>query len=235
MSHDDYWSLRRQVEEHPGFLYLESRRIHANSLAIYGGNFQELKALLSFVENPETYLRVKPQGEKHQKLFSDLHRFLHNYFVAAESLVSHTRNYVKHRHSADRIGEKYRKKVSEVFSNHVPTVLIKDFRNYFLHEGLPKSSIRETFNVDTREAPKIRVLLKVEELLKWKKWSSESKQFLRAQGNELQLSQLIAEYHNNVVAFYRWFDELLENEHRQQVEEMQSIAEKVVAIEKARG
>lgn len=97
-----------------------------------------------------------------------------------------------------------------------------------------KSSILETFNVDTGEPPRIQVLLKVEELLKWKKWSSASKEFLRSQEKELHLSRLIAGYHNNVVSFYGWFGKLLDVEHREEVEEMNALAAKVIAMEKAR-
>ncbi|MBT9541330.1 hypothetical protein [Thiobacillus sp.] len=232
--YQEYQALRQQVEKHPGFQYIESRRVHDNSLKIYGGNFKQLSGLLSFIENPGTYLRPEVDEKKRSELFSELHRHLHNYLAAAESLASHTRSYIKHRHSDDRIGSAYSDKVQEVFSGHVPTVLIKDFRNYFLHAGLPKSSIRESFNLDTREPPRIQVLLKVEELLKWKKWSSASKDFLRSQEKVLRLSQLVASYHNNLVSFYGWLDELLDVEHKEEVEELNALTAKVMAMEKAR-
>ena len=44
--------------------------------------------------------------------------------------------------------------------------MIQDLRNYLLHRGLPPSTVRETFNVETREPPEIKVLFNKKNLEK---------------------------------------------------------------------
>lgn len=228
---DDYWKLRQQVENHPGFLYQQSRKTHSYSLRIYGGNHRELSALLDFIQTPEKYLGAKLTRQQESELSSELLRFFHNYVASAESLVSHTRSYVRHRHLSDEVGVAYFAKVKETFGSHAPTLVVKDFRNYLLHKGLPKSSILTSFNVDTSEPPTIEVLLRIPELLAWRQWSVLSKKYLEEKGKDLRLSELISDYHNSILAFYRWFDDLLETHHRAEVSAMRILAQEVIAIE----
>jgi len=227
---DDYWQLRKEVENHSGFLYRESRRTHDNSLKIYGGNFRDISRFIDLIENPKSYFKGGWHDKRQGELFSELHRFFHNYVAAAESLVSHTRSYIKHQHDSDEIGKAYNEKIKDVFTEHSPTIVIKDFRNYFLHKGLPKSSIHTTLQVNGTP-PTIQILFSVEKLLEWKKWSSLSKKYLNDQGENLRLRKLIANYHNNVLNFYRWFDDILESRHQGEVSEMKKLASKVASLE----
>jgi len=233
MHKTDYRKLRHEVERHPGFLYRESRRTHGNSIKIYGGNFRDLSAFIDLIENPKEHFKGQWHDQKANKLFSELHRFFHNYVTAAESLVSHTRSYIKHWHNSDEIGAAYNEKIKNVFFDHKPTIVIKDFRNYFLHKGLPKSSVHMSFNMDESQ-PIIKIQFPVERLLEWKKWSSLSKKYLKDQGKDLVLRELIAAYHNNILSFYRWFDDVLNNYHQKEVEEMEALASKVIALENER-
>lgn len=226
----DYWKLRKEVETHPGFLYRQSRRAHNNSLKIYGGNFRELSKFIDRIENPETYFKEGWHDKKRDELYSELHRFFHNFVAAAESLVSHTRSYIRHTHRSDNVGMAYNDKVKSYFSEHLPTVVIKDFRNYFLHKGLPTSSIQINLPTDGT-SPVIEIQFPVERLLAWKQWSSMSKRYLNGEGKKLRLKKLATEYHNNVAGFYRWFDEILNNHHRDEVKEMEKLAARVIALE----
>ena len=227
----NYWQLRKEVENHPGFMYRGSRRTHNNSLNIYGGNFRDISGFIDLIEKPESYFKGGWHDKKRQgELFSELHRFFHNYVAASESLVSHTRSYIKHHHDSDEIGKAYKEEIKNTFTEHAPTVVVKDFRNYFLHKGLPRSSIHTTLQLDGTP-PTIHILFSVEELLEWKKWSSLSKKYLNDQGENLRLRKLVVNYHNNVLNFYHWFDKVLENWHQEEVSEMEKLASKVITLE----
>ena len=181
-----------------------------------------LADIVPSIENPNEYFQGRWHDEKKDELFFELHRFFHNYVASAEALVSHTRNYIKHLSDEIEIRTEYNEKIKSTFYDHAPTTVIKDLRNYFSHKGIPLSSVNLAINPDGSSF-QIKILLPVENLLEWNKWSSRSKEYITMQGTEVWLKKLIATYHNNVSEFYLWFDEMLERRYHNEVVEMESL------------
>ncbi len=86
---DRYLQLKAELEESPGFKYLQRRKSHERSIYVFGGNFRQLAELVDLIQTPEFYLKQTP-GKKTEELQAELIRLFHNYLAAAKSLVGHT-------------------------------------------------------------------------------------------------------------------------------------------------
>jgi hypothetical protein len=226
-----YSELRKQLEEHPGWKIKMRREVHLRSVKIFGGNYTELASLIDNIEDPVIYYKDFSQ-KKCASYHSDIARLLFNYLSAAQSLVDHTRNYFKKWHSDDEVGEKYQEVVENTFVKDRASNMIKNLRNYLLHRGIPPSTIRESFNVETNGPPVINISFEVKTLSEWSKWSKYSKEYMQEKGDYVELRGLIKEYHDLVYSFYKWVDSILGDCYKEEQSEMLKLLEKVIKLEK---
>ena len=156
---------------------------------------------------------------------------MHNYLASAKSLVDHTRGYIKKWHEKDDFGRKYQEKVKLSFAENPTSKMIHDLRNYLLHRGLPPSTIRETFNIETREPPKIRVLFNKKNLEEWKGWTSKSKEYMDKFEKNIELKILVSEHQRILTDFYSWFNLEMNLFHKEELISIDNIKVKITAYE----
>lgn len=200
-----YFELEKELENHPGFMYLKRREVHSRSLKVFGGNYKDLISLIDAIQDYKFYLRQKSANTV-GLLQSDLIRLLHNYLASAISLVDHTRSYVKKWHADDVFKLAYEDKVKSYFIDDKVARMTSDLRNYLLHRGFPSSTIRETFFVGASLPPDVRIIFKSSSVYDWKGWSKKSKEFISCNDGFFELRPLILEYREKISGFYTWFD-----------------------------
>jgi len=99
----------------------------------------------------------------------------------------------------------YLEKTSSEFSQDEVCRFVQDLRNFMLHLGLPHSQItliianlKEGQNIDSP------IILDIEELCNWSRWSSRSKTYLNMQSKEIKLSTIISQYGDKITEFNQW-------------------------------
>src|ERR1700749_4998069 len=82
---------------------------------------------------------------------------------------------------------------------------VKDLRNYFQHYKIPDFFSTVSYKENEPDF-KIKLLLPTAELLNYSGWKSLAKQFMKDQGESIDLLVLIQDYKNLVEEFYIWFN-----------------------------
>ncbi len=63
---EEYRQLCKEMEESPGFKYLERRSEFYRSVKIFGGNFRELGSLICSIENPDKYIHISEEEKDYR-------------------------------------------------------------------------------------------------------------------------------------------------------------------------
>ena len=227
---DRYLQLKAELEENPGFKYLQRRKSHERSIYVFGGNFRQFAELVDLIQTPEFYLKQTP-GKKTEELQAELIRLFHNYLAAAKSLVDHTRAYVEQWHAGDEFHLKYQDRIKSSFVDSSVSKMTLDLRNYLMHRGLPPSTIRERFEIGAKKPPEIKILFRASSMTDWKGWSSKSKEYMKEHGSYFELKPLVAEYQNLVSSFYKWFSSELHEMHKSELEKLEALKRTIIEFE----
>lgn len=144
------------------------------------------------------------------KYILELTRLLHNYLASYSSFVDCMRTARKALDSTE-FQEEFEQQLKD---KHIEerTRFIKDLRNFSQHKQLPIVSFRLSMiylkgneSVEPDQILKDSPSLRVDELLKWKNWTSLSKDFLAEQpSNELAIMPLITECQKAESEIYEW-------------------------------
>lgn len=177
---EKYHRVRDALNENPGYIYLNRIKLHERSIHIFGGNCADLMRMLNFLEDPTNFHKVWGEDNRDKQAFAHLEvvRHFHNFLSAAQSLVEHTRSYMRKNHKGQPIYDSYNQQIKINFSSDPLARFAQDLRNYFLHKGIPASSMNLSIDTSGTKPPLSRVLLKVSKLKEWTKWKKESKEYL---------------------------------------------------------
>ena len=202
---------------------MNRRKRRAFTYNIFHGNYAALTKICAAVEDIEIGLKLmSPTNEDNgTKAHMEVMRHFHNFLAAAKSLIDHTRVFVDHYYEGTSFKVSYANKVKAELADVPLMRFINDLRNYMVHYGLPDGSM--SLNVDNNpdtgeQRIETTVSIDKDKLLKWKKWSVESKQFLNESQQRIKLSDLSDAYGKRVESFYAWFDDELMRYHKKDIE-----------------
>ncbi|MEZ5524480.1 MAG: hypothetical protein R3E62_05865 [Pseudomonadales bacterium] len=229
----EYLRLTKVLNEDPGYKYLKKRKQHEQSLLIFGGNFADLMRVLDFIENQDNISEVwrVEAREKQSFLHNEIIRHLHNLLSSSQSLVSHTRSYMRTHHKGQPIFKLYETEVQKTFAQNPLALFIKDLRNYFLHKGIPVSKMEVSFDTETKEPPISKFSLNKLELISWSQWCSGSKTYLNSCEDDLSLRNTVHKYQQEISNFYQWFNDALNNLHKDELAVYEALCEEYRTFE----
>jgi hypothetical protein len=208
--------VERRLLGHPAHLAYQSCFALERSIAVYSANFGELITLLEQAATDER-LAVELVQNVHAPVVRERFQILvsqrlFNYLAATSTLADHTLLIMNGRTGllADEYG---RRKVTFVAHPEVP--FMSRLRNFTLHYKLPFLGHTVTFDaVNTpTQTMKSDVELSAAELLQWHGWTQPAKEFIRQQGNALQLRPVVSAHHALVSAFNIWLHTELVSEN----------------------
>ncbi len=230
-----YQRLTRTLDDNAGFRYLTRMKLHERSLHIFWGNFTDLMRTLDFVEDTNNIQAVWTEEKRQdQKFFHrEVVRHFHNFLSSAQSLVEHTRIFMKDAHEGQPIYERYELQVENRFANDPSARFIQDLRNYFLHKGVPASKMRLSFNIESRNSPSSAVLLKAQELRKWTRWTKKSREYLDSCNDDFPLRSVVETYQSKILSFYQWFRYELDGWHKEELGAYEALRKEILDFEKA--
>src|SRR5207302_40317 len=91
------------------------------------------------------------------------------------------------------------------FAKDGPSHVVKGLRQFTQHVQLPLISSHLHLSIDP-PGFNAEVRLKCQALLRHKDcWSGVAKEYLRNQGETIDVRRLIADYHQKITDFYNWF------------------------------
>lgn len=203
----DFPDFNEFKEEDPEKYYkLEKEIIKTHELdipiVVFDENFKEYKSHEAKHNDPEFYRKVvhEPYG-----MFTlTQHNFktvvnLHNFISSSYTLIDNTRSYHKRYYVGLGIFQSYQSEVKSRFYSCEVSSVIKDFRRLLQHSKIPFPITEINF-----QKKNFGSYISVKKLLKMHDWSQPSKTYLMYKGH-IKIEDIITEYHNKIMDFYRWF------------------------------
>lgn len=196
-----------------------------NSTLLYQANAREIQSWYAKLNeptaalilwNPENHSLLKQTNLEMQRRFSN---FLMSTFAARDHWYAIRDEYYKDTEILEKINI-----LSEMtFSNNGLTAFMQDFRNYVVHKGYPKVSQQLSFGGNKVAND---ILFDREQLLKFKKWTSTSKRYIKNIQKSVRLIDIVNEYSNILDTYYNKVIELLIDYHRTDLKELKNYKEK---------
>ncbi|WP_135079223.1 hypothetical protein [Terasakiella sp. SH-1] len=220
---DNGYDLFSQMHESEGMAVINRLHTRSFSVNIFLGNYRELNEALKLVENTDVALKLMTEEnrEADNQVHREVHRLFHNFLAGAKTLVDHTRAWVSQHYPNTKVSKLYNKKVKSEFETDELSKFINDLRNYMLHKGLP--STERFLRVHAEQGIESGINLQKERLLEWDKWTKPAKCFLTKQEENFSFSKIVEDYHDKILDFHNWLDNIVKNYHKADISELQKM------------
>jgi hypothetical protein len=214
--------LTRRRDESKGLKILELRYALAESLAVLKGNWAELsKAFDEF----EQEISAQPLDIYQQQLLTGFlmktNRLFHNYLSSVYSLKEHTYVFREALHNT-QFREEFQKSLIEFGIIEISSFLI-GLRTYMQHKMLLRvRPVIVSIDPASKRNPVVKQFLAVKKatLLEWNRWEGPSKEFLRKQGEIIDLKRTMVEYQRLVSDLYNWIQRRTGELYSKNIEEV---------------
>ncbi len=234
MSPESY-QLFKIIHASEGMKYFNRQKVRLFTVNIFKGNLAELQKACGYIENPEIGLKLMSEALQGPgvQVHMEVNRYFHNFLASAKSLIDHTRVFVEDYYKNTAIEQAYKQKISSELASDPVSRFIQDLRNYMVHKALPNSSMSLTVSrIENSSAHDLVTTVSIsrDNLLKWSKWSSVSKEYLRSTEERIKISELSKVYGDKILEFYGWFDAKLEKHHKKDIDEFHKLNKQYQAM-----
>lgn len=209
------------------------RRINQFELSreVFHRNYRELDAaIVAHLPQPTNIKRIASFSQDHatrNEQQIEITRLLHNFVAAALTLIDTTRVFYREEYESKGLMPEYEGTKDSFFAKDGPSHVVKGLRQYTQHVQLPLISSHMHLSI---EPPgfNAEVRLKCEALLQHKScWTGVAKEYLRSQGETLDVRRLIADYHQRITDFYEWFAARQREIHSAEIEYLSRVREEM--------
>lgn len=196
-----------------------------NSLLIYQANVNALKIWYKklnnpqaalIIWNPDNYSLMEQTNLEMQRLFS-------NFLSSAFSLRDHLYALRNMYYEGTEIVDSIQNYIDAYFKGKGITSFVQDFRNFVVHRGYPK--LNKELKID-KERIHNDLIFNKKELLKFKKWSATSKEYIENMGDDLKMIDVVNEYNGIIEAYYDDILKMFKKYHYKELCELKVIKEK---------
>lgn len=195
--------LEKRISQHPGNRLANRLDQLKRVFEAWAGFSVSFADLLSKCENDEEFMAelMRNTGDrtKQQWIIRSLDQVTIAYTAGLGAVIDQSRAVVQAQ--SKTIQDDYTKRAAAIMKDHPGGPFLAKLRNYVLHNVAAPWSFSGTIG----EASTARVALDSESLLEDKKaWSSDAKSFIKASGESVHLSPLIAPYLDAMVEHIGW-------------------------------
>jgi hypothetical protein len=212
--------LAKKIEASGGYALFQELFHLKRSIDILSQNFAELEVVFGELskESGAIALTTGPR-QKTDFFWLQIHRLLQNYLAAAKALVDHLNRHMAKEENAD-LRTQYSLR-ARALGNSTTGMLVKDLRNYFLHYDVGPVCVVVNFQA-TQGTPFSSINFDCKELLKWLKWSRQSREYLeglRDSQRPLVILELLRQYQSSMVEFMDWLLAELQRLHEPELKD----------------
>lgn len=217
----------RAVMESAGLSFVNRAHARSFSLNILRMNALELLEAVRRVQDPETGLRLMGQTDREAgtQAHRELSRHIHNFAASANSLVDHTRVFLKAHYKGSEVQTQFGLSVSATIARTPAIKFVHDLRNYMVHRALPDTQMFFEMRQDP-DHPEAGlqtfsgIRISTASLLEWDGWTADSKRYLSGVGEYVEIDALVDIYLTEINALQIGLDQALEDHHAQDLVEL---------------
>lgn len=199
----NWTDFHRQLQKSPGARIFHALLNWADSQYAVNANCQEL---LDLIKSYKRDLSIWKDPSRIQSFLKEFLRRLHNYLASIYSLVQHTEVFIGHLKN-EEAEKRFEVEKEELEKKHRCARFMRDLRAYMQHYRLPIVSATLGFRVTDPKNRKVvfeqKLLLNKNDMLKWTRWSRQSKEYLRKYSREVDMELAIIEYQKLIERFWR--------------------------------
>ena len=222
--------VMKAIDASPGMAHVNRTHARSFSLNIFRANARELIAITQQVRDPQEGLRLwfVDNREEQAQTHREVKRHVHNFVLAAKTLIDHTREFIKEHYANMPVFVSYNSKIKAEFSEAPVAKFVQDLRNYMTHRGLPSSDLffQARQNPDRPEDGQTLVMgvqYRTEELLQWDRWTAPARKYIEEADEHLQIHVFAEDYVERVLRFHAWLDAELNAHHAADLEHLRSL------------
>lgn len=190
------------------------------SLRLFEENYKELLSIIDFMCDERVGLELFSVVNrwKLSEVQTHLGFKLHNYVCSAKSLIDHSRVLYRrvYTEKAPKFDD-YEAEVKARFEENSLSKFVEFLRTYCQHEKLPSIGTNMSFDSQSDDGFVFTVTIDSTELLRSSSIKSLPKQFIREQGESIELKSTIKIYHSQVVDFYQWVRDRQQEIHNEDI------------------
>ena len=171
---------------------------------VFQGNVAQYKSLVAGLQDPGMSLPIMDvrNPDAHDQLLSEAERLLYNVLTSMSTRVDQQRAFMERYLGDDAaLMKEYRDRVASAFMGDPVTTFLKGLRNYITHHQLPAAQTRQTLG---GESFSITFILPCEPLLRWDKWSSDTRRWIDGCGEAVPIVDVVDCYARTAGTFDRW-------------------------------
>lgn len=186
-------------------------------------NYDDLNEFI--LKNLKNHTLIAIKNYKEYAIFrQELLRLLHNYLASITTLRDISRNIKKKLN--ENIKNHYDFQIKTMNRVNYTIKFLQDLRNYTLHRNLPNIGIHFSAKRNSENEMEIKQIayLPKKDLLEWENWSHNSKKFIeRYQKEQLDLSEIINNYHSTIIGFTNLLIWSIRDEYKTELNELEKL------------
>lgn len=176
------------------------------SLEVFERNYRELDAAIGrhLPTDVAGIVRLTQDHANRNEEQIEITRLLHNFVAAALTLVDHTRVFHRELYATGNMIPDYQQQIDARFVNDGLANFVKCLRQFCQHYRLPLISTSLTIDAE-RGRIESGVRLRKSDLLQFSSWTAPARRFVDSMADEVDLHDLLNQYRQQILDFYRWF------------------------------
>jgi hypothetical protein len=176
------------------------------SIRLLERNAEELQKVLHYLTSDprSAALRDIRKRVELEMAIEEVQRLLHNFVASANTLVEHSRAMYVELYEEHDLFRDYQAEVARRFASAPLIQFVHNLRNVTLHARLPAVF----YDFMTR-----RLALRKSHLLLSDRWTAPAKLYLASAPEQIDLSDVVETYTNEIRAFYRWVEQRQQEIH----------------------
>jgi len=211
-------AAKRNLYGHPAYIeFRDLEALYTTLTAIFAPNFSALMGLIdAAAANEELALELVQNVRRpdvRNRFLCELARALHNHVAGAGTLVDHVRRLMRNR--TGPTASDFERLKQAIVQDRGEVQFVQGLRNFMLHRTLPLVGHTVTFDSpDASGSQRIRgeLHLSVPQLLEDTKWAAPVREFLLAQGEDVELRPVVRAHGEAVYQLNTWLHDRLMSE-----------------------
>jgi hypothetical protein len=217
MEGKDSVRIRSQIESSKGFKVFQDISHLERSYDILVLNFADVEGRLVWFALKDNAFKLagRERTDKMDDFWLYTQRHLHNYLASATALRDHMRR-LSIAETDSEFKTMYCQKTAAIAKSPLTSV-VHDLRSYVQHNDVtPMGAVIST---KLGKATETFISLNCAELLSWRRWSKQSRDYLLGAGDSLRLRDVLNPYQTMIADLSNWFLSELCRIHRQELDE----------------
>jgi hypothetical protein len=223
----ELFELSEQIKGTQGYRIQLKIRALQSSYYVFEGNYRSLISAFEYFGRIEVAMKLWRETNRMEleRFMDEVTRLLHNFLASAKTLVDHTRVFKNEMYEGHEFEKDYQEKLQHDLGKSEIVRFVQDLRNYVLHKQLPLALAEFSFKGGGGTVSDFdnTIKLDVNRLREWDRWKPESRAYLDALDDKVQIRDVVEKYETAIRFFYQWFGVQQELLHRAEFDELNSL------------